>query len=439
MKYADRVARLEGLIEISRSLNSTLSLRPLLNMIVVAARELTQTEACSILLVDRKSGQLYFEAATNLPGIHSIVVPMKDSVAGWVVRTGEPIVVPDVSNDPRFYRKADEQSAFTTRSILAIPLNTRNKVIGVLEAINKMGEEGFTEEDTELMSVLADQAAVAVQNALLFQQSDLISEIVHEMRTPLSAIVSYAELMQRPDVTVSQCQQFAGIVMREAERLGGLASNFLELARLESGRAHLAQDPIDLSTVIRMAVNVLIPQADAKQIRLAVDAPVTLPFVVGDAQRLHQVMLNLLGNAIKYCHAGDSVTVTVTEGDGCLTVSIADTGPIRSAIMGPTISCRNNELAPMMMATTNTGESPATHLRPFLSRGEHGKRGAGGWPGPHHHAADHRGSQRGDHRQQRGGAGDDVHVDAAGGVEQTFRSAATVFAAIRWRCPLRAG
>jgi len=327
MKYADRVARLEGLIEISRSLNSTLSLRPLLNMIVVAARELTQTEACSILLVDRKSGQLYFEAATNLPGIHSIVVPMKDSVAGWVVRTGEPIVVPDVSNDPRFYRKADEQSAFTTRSILAIPLNTRNKVIGVLEAINKMGEEGFTEEDTELMSVLADQAAVAVQNALLFQQSDLISEIVHEMRTPLSAIVSYAELMQRPDVTVSQCQQFAGIVMREAERLGGLASNFLELARLESGRAHLAQDPIDLSTVIRMAVNVLIPQADAKQIRLAVDAPVTLPFVVGDAQRLHQVMLNLLGNAIKYCHAGDSVTVTVMEGDGCLTVSVADTGP----------------------------------------------------------------------------------------------------------------
>jgi len=311
MKYADRVARLEGLIEISRSLNSTLSLRPLLNMIVVAARELTQTEACSILLVDRKSGQLYFEAATNLPGIHSIVVPMKDSVAGWVVRTGEPIVVPDVSNDPRFYRKADEQSAFTTRSILAIPLNTRNKVIGVLEAINKMGEEGFTEEDTELMSVLADQAAVAVQNALLFQQSDLISEIVHEMRTPLSAIVSYAELMQRPDVTVSQCQQFAGIVMREAERLGGLASNFLELARLESGRAHLAQDPI-----------------------CAASPP-------GDAQFAGQRDQVLPRGRQRHRHG---------DGGGWL--------PHRER---------------RRYRSRYSGESPATHLRPFLSRGEHGK------------------------------------------------------------------
>jgi GAF domain-containing protein len=123
----DRIARLEQLIEISRSLSSTLSLRPLLHRIVVAAQELTGTEECSILLVDRKSGQLYFEEATNLPGVHSIITPMEGSVAGWVVQTGEPLVVPDVRNDPRFdfSSKADEQSSFITRSILAVPLITR--------------------------------------------------------------------------------------------------------------------------------------------------------------------------------------------------------------------------------------------------------------------------------------------------------------------------
>lgn len=329
MKYAERVTRLEGLIEISRSLNSTLSLRPLLDLIVVAARELTQTEACSILLLDRESGQLHFEAATNLPGVRSIVVPMEGSIAGWVVRTGKPLVVPDARNDPRSYHKADEQSGYTTRSILSAPLIARDNVIGVLQAINKKEEAGgeFTEEDVELMTVLADQAAVAVQNAILFQQSDLVAEIVHEMRTPLASIVAYAELMQRPDATVPQYHQFADVIMREAERLSGLADNFLELARLESGRAHLAQDPIDLNTVIRMAVNVLIPQADAKQIGVSVDIPATLPSVVGDAQRLHQVMLNLLSNAVKYCRPGDNVTVTaMAEGD-CLTVSVADTGP----------------------------------------------------------------------------------------------------------------
>lgn len=323
-----RVAQLERLIEISRSLNSTLSLRPLLHRIVEAAQELTQTEACSILLVDRRSGQLHFEAATGAQGyrMRSIVVPMEGSVAGWVVQTGKPLVVPDACTDPRVYRKADEQSAFTTRSILAIPLIARGNVIGVLEAVNKQDGAEFTEEDIELLTVLGDQAAVAVQNALLFQQSDLIAEIVHEMRTPLTAIISYADLMQRSEATLAQSCQFADIIRREAERLNEMATNFLDLARLESGRASLSRDPVDLSTVIHMAVNVLRPPADAKPVRLLVDAPATLPPVLGDAQRLHQVLLNLLGNAIKYCRPGDTVTITARSKGDRLTVSLADTG-----------------------------------------------------------------------------------------------------------------
>jgi len=326
-----RVARLERLMEISRSLNLTLSLRPLLQHIVMAAQELTETEACSILLVDRRSGQLYFEAATNLPTMRSIVVPMGSSVAGWVVQTGKPLVVPDASKDPRCYRKADEQSTITTRSILAVPLIARGNVIGVLEAINKKDRAEFTEEDIELLAVLGDQAAVAVQNALLFQQSDLIAEIVHEMRTPLTSIVAYADLMQRPDATLFQCSQFAHIIQCEGERINEMTNNFLDLARLESGRASLAQDPVDLSTVIHMAVNVLRPQADAKQITLLIDVADTLPSIKGDAQRLHQVMLNLLSNAVKYCRPGDNITVTATEERDNLTVNVADTGPGISA------------------------------------------------------------------------------------------------------------
>jgi signal transduction histidine kinase len=324
----DRIARLEQLIEISRSLSSTLSLRPLLHRIVVAAQELTGTEECSILLVDRKSGQLYFEEATNLPGVHSIITPMEGSVAGWVVQTGEPLVVPDVRNDPRFdfSSKADEQSSFITRSILAVPLITRKGVIGVLEANNKQ-DGAFTDEDVELLSVLGSQAAVAVQNALLFQQSDLIAEIVHEMRTPLNSVIAYADLMQRPAVTLDQCLQFAGIIYHEAERISEMTNNFLDLARLQSGRAALAQDRVDLSTVIHMAINVLKPQADAKQIMLSVDIPAALLPILGDAQRLHQALLNLLSNAVKYCDSGDNVVVSVKCGEDLVTVSVADTGP----------------------------------------------------------------------------------------------------------------
>lgn len=324
----ERIARLEGLLEINRSLASMLDLRPLLYCIVSAARELTETEASSILLVDRRSGQLYFEAATNLQGIRSIVVPMEGSVAGQVVQSGKPVIVQDVNRDSRrAYRQTDKQSGFATRSILAVPLAARDKVIGVLEAMNKRQGSEFSDEDLALLTVLGDQAAVAVQNALLFRQSDLVAEMVHEIRTPLAAVVAYTELMQRPSVTMSQVRQFSDIILHEAERLNEMVKNFLDFARLESGRARLTQDPVDLSTVIRMVVSVLQPQADAKQIGITVGVPTSLPPVVGDAQRLHQVMLNLLGNAVKYCKPGDSITVAADHHEESLTVSVADTGP----------------------------------------------------------------------------------------------------------------
>jgi signal transduction histidine kinase len=321
------VAQLERLIEIGRSLNSTLELRPLLQRIAVAAQQLTNTEETSILLLDRNSGQLHFEAATNLPGIRSIVVPMEGSIAGLVVETSEPVVLSDVRADPRFYRQADEQSDFSTRSILAVPMIVRGNVIGVLEAVNKRGDVGFTREDVEMLIVLGGQAAVAVQNALLFQQSDLVAEIVHEMRTPLMSIVGYAELIQQPGMTLEQCRQFAGVVEGEAERLTGLTNSFLDLAKIESGRASLAYAPIDLSTVIHMAVSVLTPQANTKQVALSVNMAGDLPPVVGDGQRLHEVMLNLIGNGIKYCRPGDNVAVTARCEEDMLVVSVADNGP----------------------------------------------------------------------------------------------------------------
>ena len=324
-----RVEKLKRLIQISRSLSSTLSLRPLLQQIVVTAQEITDTEACSILLADRKSGQLHFEAVTGLRGYRarSIVVPMEGSIAGWVARTGQPLVVRDVSKDARHYRQVDKQSDFTTRGILAAPLITRGKVLGVLEAMNKAGDAEFTDEDVELLTVLGDQAAVAVQNAFLFQQSDLIAEIVHELRTPLAAIVTHTHLLQTPGTPPAHRDQFAEVIRTEAVRLNTLTTNFLDLARLESGRTALARDLVDMANVIQNAISVLRPDAEAKQIGVLAEIPADLAHVAGDAQRLHQVMLNLLGNAVKYCSPGDVVTVSARSGQGHIEVSVSDSGP----------------------------------------------------------------------------------------------------------------
>jgi len=325
---ASRIASYERLLEISRSLSATLDLTLLLDQIVEAARQLTHSQASSILLVDKRSGDLYFEAAVG-PGseaIQRVAVPLNGSVAGWVVRHGEPLVIHDAQQDPRFFAQADKVSSVTTRQLLAVPLKFKDQVIGVLEAVNKEGEETFTEEDVSILTTLAAQAAVAIENARLFQQSDLISEMVHEMRTPLTAIVAYADLLLSDRITEAQKAQFVETIRQEAQRLTRMTNEFLELARLASGRAHLARSPVSLPSLIQTAVNVVRPQAAERGVRIHLRLPKELPTLIGDPQRLHQVMLNLLSNAIKYNKPEGSVTVTVAVEEKQVRISVSDTG-----------------------------------------------------------------------------------------------------------------
>lgn len=325
----ERIRKLERIIELTRSLNSTLSLQPLLQKIIRAARELTQTEASSIILIDRNTGELRFEAATGERSqeVASVVVPMDQSIAGWVAQHGEPVIIDDAHSDPRFYHQIEEQIGFETRSLLAVPMTAKGKGIGVLEVVNKHGDATFSNEDLETLSVLAAQAAVAIENAVLFQQSDLVAEIVHEMRTPLTSIVGYAEMIEREDVSEETRCSFAQTIQREAERLNQLTRDFLDLARLESGRAFVAQERISLRDVVAEAITLLRPQADKKDIALRTELPEDLPAVIGDGPRIHQALVNLIGNAIKYCQPGDQVRLVAQPGEDEITLGVIDTGP----------------------------------------------------------------------------------------------------------------
>jgi GAF domain-containing protein len=148
-------------------------LPPLLQLIIEAARELTDSGASSILLVDRKSGDLYFEAATvaKKEELQRVLVPMDDSIAGWVVQHNEPVVIEDVEEDDRHFQQADIEIAYTTRSLIAVPLSVKGQVIGVLNALNKAEGQPFDEDDVNLLTILAAQAAVAIESARLYQDT----------------------------------------------------------------------------------------------------------------------------------------------------------------------------------------------------------------------------------------------------------------------------
>jgi len=322
-----RLARLESLLVLSRVLTSTLDLPTLLDLIVRAAREMTDCEGSSLLLMDSKSGELYFEAASGgAEDIKRVVVPLDSSVAGWVCRTGVPLLIADTSQDERFYKQADAQSSFTTRSILAVPLKVKDKIIGCLEAVNKATGGTFSTDDTETLTTLASQAAVAIQNARLFEQSDQISEMVHELRTPLTGIVAYSELLLHPGLKPEMVAESVRTIHEESVRLAQFINDFLDLARLESGRTRIALQPVDMRHLVHEAAQILRPQTSQRRLTLEEHVPPDLPMVKGDPQRLKQIILNLGSNAVKYNRDGGRVDIAVGIENQWLRVEIKDTG-----------------------------------------------------------------------------------------------------------------
>lgn len=323
-------ARFASLLKISATLSSTLNQPRLLEVILDATNKLTRTGASSILLIDPQTNNLYFEATSNIAygQIERIEVPLEGSIAGWVVQHRKPRIIEQVKDASEFSvsAKIDSLLAFSTDSVLAVPLMIKGKVIGVLEALNKQDRQPFTAEDVEALEAMATQAAVAIENARLFQQSDFVSEMVHELRTPLMALVALSELLTRPDLPTDQREEFAQTIQREARRLSEMTSSFLELSRLESGRVQLKYEPIDLLGIIRETITVQRQQATERGINIEVDLPAELPPMMGDADRIKQVLLNLISNAIKYNRPNGTIAVSAEHKDETTRVCVQDSG-----------------------------------------------------------------------------------------------------------------
>jgi signal transduction histidine kinase len=324
----ERLESYRRLLIISQVLTSTLDLFTLLDLIVNAARDLTRCEATSILLLDNKTGELYFEAVTGSKSeeIKRIAVPL-DSLAGWVVREGRPQIINDVTRDRRFFAKVGESTGVLTRSLIAVPLKVKEKTIGVLEALNRVDDTPFLDEDIELMTTLGAQAAVAITNARLFQQSDLISEMVHELRTPLTSIVAYSELMLRREIPPAQARGFTETIYQEAMHLSSMTNGFLELSRLQSGRIRMEMVNFNLTDLVREVLQLLQPQTDERGLTLSATLPDRSVFVTADRERIRQVLVNLTSNAIKYNRDGGTVNLLVEPANAQhVQVSISDTG-----------------------------------------------------------------------------------------------------------------
>lgn len=317
--------RYKHLIEIIRDLASTLELDTLLNRIIRAARDITGAQAASILLYDPAAQQLYFQAATNMePLLRGMIVPM-DSIAGWIIQNRKLVRTADAAKDKRHFDKVGHTVNLETHSLLGVPLITKDKVIGVLEVINKAGGE-FNETDEDLLTIISLQAAIAIENTRLFQEFDLVSEFVHELRTPLASLSTATYLLLRPEISHEQSHQITANIHSETLRLNALASEFLDLARLESGRVQFRKGTFPVKPLLEECQASMQAKAEEARVSIELDVAEDMPAVQGDRDKLKQVLLNLISNGIKYNRPHGKVMLSTCLEDGVWRVNVSDNG-----------------------------------------------------------------------------------------------------------------
>jgi signal transduction histidine kinase len=307
--------------------------------------DLMKVEAGSLLLRE-ETGELTFavvlgERRELLQGLR---IAAEEGIAGWVASTGEALVVPDVRKHPMFSKRVDALTGLETRSVLCVPVKTAERVLGVIQLINRIDRTPFGEADLALLSAIANHAATALENARLHdqllqtnqqlleanhQKNRFLSQLSQEVRTPLTGILGYAELLQdkRVGSLSPRQQQYLQNIYSSAQHMLKLANDLLQLAEGDVGRRTFFAEEFSPLAVLEEVNALMAPQAANKQIRFTVEGESRLPPVRGDLHQFRQILLNLVSNAIKFTPETGEVTVCarLREPD-TLAVSVSDNG-----------------------------------------------------------------------------------------------------------------
>jgi signal transduction histidine kinase/CheY-like chemotaxis protein len=284
--------------------------------------------------------------AELLRAIHQSFPPSRQSSAGGVLHTGRAAVFPEVSaevleamNLPPEHLRLLEQLAL--RSLMIVPLRAHEHVFGALALMCTESERRYNDEDLVLATQLATHAAVAIDNARLYDLSqrerarveaatrakdEFVAMISHELRTPLHAILGWMDLLQNGDLAEPRRKHALEVVARNAQAQNQLVSDLLDISRAITGKLRISPAQIDFADVIEMAVECVRPAAAAKRIAIEVNIECESSMLRGDADRLQQVLSNLLVNALKFTGKGGRIVVRLQAVGSELELSVADNG-----------------------------------------------------------------------------------------------------------------
>ena len=313
------IKRLQALQEISVLLNSTLDTREVLEHALESAVELLHAEASSVFLRDPVTEDLVFYAITGEKKsvLEDFRVPRGQGIVGWVVENRQPLLVPDAGKDPRFFNTIDKKFGFQTRTLICVPLITKEKVLGALEVVNCRDGDHFSEEDIPFLETLGNHVATALDNALLYRElsqahealktldeikSHVINVVSHELRTPTSLIQSFHELLKEEMIGPILPKQKEALERMEAgvRWLNRIITNVTNVALLDQYQAQLHVESFDLAAMIRDTVAEMSPLFEQRRQKFSTEGAEKEVKIDGDPGQIRHVLHNLLLNAIRF-------------------------------------------------------------------------------------------------------------------------------------------
>lgn len=329
-----------SLLRISGRLNSTLDVEELLDFLIQDAITLVQAEAGVSGLLEPQGMvcKKYFQKSRILP--LEYCWPPMHGLPGWLIVNRVPYLTNDASSDTQIIHELCER--FGVSSALSTPIiNGRGEVIGFFEVHNKRDGSPFTLTDQEMLVAVSQAAAIAVQNALAYRsiqsaeetlrQSDrrkdeFLALLAHELRNPLAPIRTGLEIIKQQQVAESMREEAQQIMERQVVHLVRLVDDLLDLSRINRDKLELRQQPVNVASVVRHAVEMAEPIASRQSQSIEVILPREEVSLLADPIRLAQVFSNLLNNACKFSPEGSKVVIAAEHIGSDLVVSVKDHG-----------------------------------------------------------------------------------------------------------------